>query len=405
MLVWLGAPLPAIPQDSTDTGPFAPTASSVDELLAQQDDFGRFLAEQEQLFEDYRAEITAEYDAWVRADSLAFESFRREIEAKWGTFEGSTDKDWVEYSNDRDTRTVVDFERGEARVEVLLTPEEAAGDPQAALDRLESAVQDLVVDRGTTLDYEVLDEKPEPLGPEPVLAQQLATAEDEPVTAANAADFSRQVVKAEAIERVPVRSEGGGQRVRATVVVPLVPNHLKVRAKRYVPKVREMSVKYHLDPRLVFAIIHTESFFNPKARSHVPAFGLMQLVPSSGGRDAYRHIHGEDRVVTANYLYDPDRNIEMGCAYLDVLMSRYLDGIDNVDSRYYCAISAYNTGVGNVNRTFTGGTRTEPAIRRINRMSSEDVLETLKTDLPHQETRDYIARVLDRMKYYEEWGA
>ena len=402
-LTLLGVPDSAIPQGTSD--PFAPTAQTIDDFLAQQGSFEDYLAEQEKLFDDYSAQVTAEYEDFVRADSLAFANFQREVEAKWGTFAGSTPKDWVEYSDEKDARTIVDFEKGEARIEVILPAEEVAGNSRVALDALEKAVENLVSDQGTTMDYPVEDQAPQTLSPEPVLANQLATEGEKAVTPRNAEEFSKEVVKSGAVSQVSVRTPDGTRKIKTTVVVKLVPNHLRVRAEKYVDRVRRMSAKYHLDPRLVFAMIHTESYFNPKARSPVPAYGLMQLVPSSGARDAYRHIYGEDKVVTPNFLYDPDKNIEMGCAYLDVLLSRYLKSVSDVDSRHYCAISAYNTGVGNVNRTFTGNTKTKPAISRINQMRSDEVLEKLKAELPHQETRDYIARVLERMKYYEEWGA
>jgi membrane-bound lytic murein transglycosylase C len=154
----------------------------------------------------------------------------------------------------------------------------------------------------------------------------------------------------------------------------------------------------------VFAIIHTESYFNPKARSPAPAYGLMQLVPTSGARDAYNFVYKKDMVVSPNYLYDPVNNIRLGCAYFRVLLSRYFNDIDHLDSRYFCAISAYNTGAGNVSKAIVGRPKLKPAIREVNKMTPEEVLKKLKRDLPYQETRDYIVRVLERMRYYEEWG-
>ena len=53
-----------------------------------------------------------------------------------------------------------------------------------------------------------------------------------------------------------------------------------------------------INPKLVMAVIHTESAFNPKARSTFKrkngrtghAYGLMQLVPYSGGKEAYNYL-------------------------------------------------------------------------------------------------------------------
>ncbi|GIS72714.1 MAG: hypothetical protein CM1200mP10_22910 [Candidatus Neomarinimicrobiota bacterium] len=53
------------------------------------------------------------------------------------------------------------------------------------------------------------------------------------------------------------------------------------------------------------AIAETESAFNPKAKSHVPAYGLMQLVPKTGARDAYQWIYKKDKYVSGDTFTNP----------------------------------------------------------------------------------------------------
>ena len=75
------------------------------------------------------------------------------------------------------------------------------------------------------------------------------------------------------------------------------------------------------------AITETVASFYPKATSHIPAYGLMQLVPSSGARDAYNYVYKEDIVLKKRYLYKPKNNIELGCAYLGKIRNNWFNGI------------------------------------------------------------------------------
>lgn len=156
-----------------------------------------------------------------------------------------------------------------------------------------------------------------------------------------------------------------------------------------------------MDQPLIYAIIEQESSFNPAAQSWVPAYGLMQLVPKSGGRDAYRYVHKKDVIPTAEFLFDPERNIELGTGYLKLLMSTTFSKVADNDCRMLCAIAAYNTGAGNVSRAIIGNTNISKAIPEINKMSYQQLFNHLKRHLPHAETQDYIQKVTDRMQKYK----
>jgi membrane-bound lytic murein transglycosylase C len=124
----------------------------------------------------------------------------------------------------------------------------------------------------------------------------------------------------------------------------------------------------------------------------------MQLVPTSGGRDAYRRVKGLDAAPSPEYLFDPDHNIELGAAYLGELSSSDFGAIANPVSRDYCVIAAYNTGTGNVLRTF--GRHREDALQTINAMPPANLFETLRTHLPSDETRVYVVRVTDHRREF-----
>lgn len=95
--------------------------------------------------------------------------------------------------------------------------------------------------------------------------------------------------------------------------------------------VREAAERHKVDPALVRAVIETESNWNPAARSHKGAVGLMQLIPSTAMRFG------------VNDAYNPRQNVDAGVKYLKTLLERYHGNLD-------LALAAYNAGEGAVDR-------------------------------------------------------
>ncbi|MBS2022448.1 MAG: transglycosylase SLT domain-containing protein, partial [Deltaproteobacteria bacterium] len=158
---------------------------------------------------------------------------------------------------------------------------------------------------------------PPPPSGTPVLEGQLRSADGKPVTPKNADEFIEKTLAPKLeVDSKPVVGKDGKARVKAKVKVAMVPDHLKIRADRYATQVNAQAAKLGIDPALVFAVIHTESAFNPMARSGAGAYGLMQLLPKQGAHEAYRHLYGKEKVITAEDLYDPDVNIMLGATYL-----------------------------------------------------------------------------------------
>lgn len=178
----------------------------------------------------------------------------------------------------------------------------------------------------------------------------------------------------------------------------MVNDYRHLQAEKYRPLVNRYANRYGISPSLVMAVIRTESNFNPFAVSSAPAYGLMQLVPTSGGRDAYRHAKGKDGVPSKNYLFDAENNIELGVAYLDVLSDNYLGQVQNSISREYCVISAYNTGAGNVLKAFSAD-RTQ-AINMINSMQPPELYQHLRNRLPQHEARRYLLKVVNHRREF-----
>ena len=331
----------------------------------------------------------------------AYEELRREVKSMWCDFITSTRKDWVEYSEDKTGRSRVDFKTGEVQVEVLVPVDRSVVDPGLIKRRLTNEIERIVVDRGKRSDFPAKRESP-PLLPYAALAGQLEDKHGNLVSQENKKQFAQEVLETKPIERTILNTEKG-RTAKARISFSLVPDHIRIRAAKYIEPVRKYSSRFKIQTPLVFAVIHTESYFNPKATSSVPAFGLMQLVPESGGRDAYRYVYGHDRLLPRDYLYDPENNIELGCAYLGLLKNRYFREIQEKRSALYCVIASYNTGAGNLSRSLCGNRQVRCAVEKANRMNADELFEHLTAHLPYEETRDYLKKVSERMSLYREW--
>lgn len=368
----------------------------------------------EQSYEEYKKQKTQDYQQYVNEENKAYEAYvkaekeglkklKKEIEDFWGTgeFKTSTKKEWVEYSEDKKVRTDVDFEKGVATVEVLVDPEELENKAKTTSE-IKKQIEALIQTKGKTKDYSTEYEKPKELSDEPVLKNQIENSKGERVNNSNSNKFADEIVKKE-IKKEIVNGADGKKRAKLSVNITLAPDFIKTRAAKYAPYVKKYCKVYNLPEELVYAVIHTESYFNPKAKSAAPAYGLMQLVPKSGARDAYNFVYGKDKFLTSNYLYKPEENIQLGTAYLSLLMKRNFKNVKDVNTRILCAIASYNTGAGNLSRAYTGGTNPSAALPKINSMSYEENYGYLRYNLPYQETRDYIKKVSQRMAMYKKW--
>ena len=361
------------------------------------------MAKEEEAFRQYSAEVTKQYSDYLAEQERLFKEYTGAIGKKWGKkqVKTSTREEYVAYDAQYGSRRSVNFEEGKAKVEILMTEAEAK-DPKKVQEKLKQQVAQLAVDKGGSDPLE----KQTNVSPEkrPIVAGQLQTPDGKPVTERTAGQFAEQSVQPALVTQQLVTGADGLKRVIVGVQIPLVPDHVKKRATEFRGNVRSQATRFGIDVTLVFAIMHTESYFNPKAKSPVPAFGLMQLVPKSGARDAFFFAHKKDSLVTGEYLFVAENNIELGTAYLTKLLTVDFRGVTDIKSRMYCAISAYNTGPGNVAKAFTGKRNVTQALPKINAMTSDEVFAHLRKNLPFEETRTYIVKVSERMGMYSEWS-
>lgn len=278
------------------------------------------------------------------------------------------------------------------------------------LAKLNGIVTDTILSIGRPLKVMVfsthdlrLDSTSPPVAKDPLLKNQLRMVDGRPVSQWLVRDFAEEVVGSQPPRTKTVLGADGIERLSVGVEFKLVSNHLEVRARKFHSLVLSYAKNYKLDPALIMAIIHTESMFNPRARSRTPAYGLMQVVPHSGGRDAYRKIYGRKQKLTSKYLYNPKNNIELGVAYFDILKNNYMKAILDPTSRTYCAIAAYNAGASNVGRAFIPKKSIQKATPVINRMEPQEVYARLVDALPYKESQNYVRKVLKRTSLYQEW--
>lgn len=360
--------------------------------------FEDFKKERENELKEFKESYTREYEEFARKEREGIEKLKRELEAYWGKNDTkvSTQKQWVDYTDDKQTRTDVNFEDGTTKIEILLTPEQAKN-KALVKNSMRNAVKDMVYNTCGTYDGtgNELDGG--------VLNGQLQTLSGKPVSTRNAELFADEQTGSSNISYQTVVGSDGTTRIKAEVSIPLVPDHIRVRANKFKTSIDDHAERFEMPRPLIYAIIHTESTFNPNARSYVPAYGLMQIVPRFAGRDAYNFLYDTDTIITAEYLYRPENNIELGTAYFKLLMTHYFKNISDTKCRLLCSIAAYNTGTGNVYKAFKGTGGKSKIFNRINTMSYDELYTHLKENLPYKETRNYIVKVTDKMEQYDLW--
>ena len=329
---------------------------------------------------------------------------RRKVEAAYALLKTNVQKRWgqndtkvanrtvyVKYTQGYKSRVITDFDHGTLTVETVDDT-----DPQgslkatiaaALLTTSDPATVDLFTDKDVTLES----------NRRPYLYGLIHDNHGKSIlTRDQATQFASYLVPAKMQTRSTDTEQGG--KPAMFVRLTMVKNFEAKGAERYRASVDKYAAQYNVSPSLVLAIMRTESNFNPFAVSGAPAYGLMQLVPTSGGRAALKRVQGVDQTPTPEFLFDPDHNIELGAAYLGVLGNTEFHAIDNPDSRDYCVIAAYNTGPRNVTRTFASD-RNE-ALTDINGLPPAALFDKLRTDLPLEETRQYVVKVTGYRKQF-----
>lgn len=130
-----------------------------------------------------------------------------------------------------------------------------------------------------------------------------------------------------------------------------------LKADEFAPEIEAAGEVFGVDPALIRAVMHAESWFEAEAVSHAGAQGLMQLMPDTARRFGVTNA------------FDPVDNITGGAAYLAWLSEKFEQDVTRI-------VAAYNAG--------------ENAVIRFDGVP------------PFPETQEYVRRVSILYRRYRE---
>jgi membrane-bound lytic murein transglycosylase C len=356
-------------------------------------DYEKWQTERDKAINKFTKDNTQKFNKWQLDREEKLKVFKNKMIRKWGSFSEPKNYNWVEYRDGGNSKSVVDFKKGTVTVEVIVK------DGDNSQDELAKAIEKTLSSRGSSSSIPIADSSN--ISNNPILDNIVMDSSGAVIT--DKASFA----KSNSSKYETVKTTSTGKIVK--VSFPLVENYIAKKMKPYLSLIDKYSNLYGIDKAQVLATIHTESYFNPVACSQVGAIGLMQLVPTSGGRDAYKFVTGKSGIPSEKYLYNPENNIKLGCAYIKILKDSYFKKIDSGLSKRYCVIAAYNTGAGNVAKTFNGNIGRAngefsvfKATPIINSLSDIEVYNKMIMQLPYKETRNYLRDVNNRVELYSK---
>jgi len=345
-------------------------------------------------------------DEMAKMQQEETEKYQQEVTETWGEYKDSDEKEWVSYTNDENIRRTVNYETGDVSVELILS--ETSMIEKNVKSLIEKETESLLnTTEAEAFKNDKIAQRVEARLPKNNKNIQwgspkevsLFNTDEKPSLEFNYDGF----IKTSSALKTTARARLKKSKIKGKVIAETklkVDKRFLYKTEQYNKVVRSLAKTQKISPALIYAVIQTESNFNPLAKSPVPAYGLMQIVPGTAGKDATKHLWGDERVLPPSYLYSSINNILIGASYLHVLYYKYLRKIKDPQSRMYCAIAAYNTGATNVARAFIKSRNFNRAVGTINKLTSDQVYRKLVKRLPYRETRHYVKRVTKGMNSF-----
>jgi soluble lytic murein transglycosylase len=156
---------------------------------------------------------------------------------------------------------------------------------------------------------------------------------------------------------------------------------------RYDELIARQARVYSLDEKLVWSVIYEETYFRAWKNGADEEVGLMQVTPTVARMWAketgFQEFEKQTNQNVNEFLSDPERNIQVGCWYLEKLRERY---------RGYAAenamtLAAYNAGASRVEEWTKISANTS-------QMSEQSFLEKINI----ASTKSYVTSILTRYK-------
>ncbi|MBC7006216.1 membrane-bound lytic murein transglycosylase MltC [Photobacterium sp. BZF1] len=317
-------------------------------------------------------------------------SFNGQVKRYWGDNDSlvASKRQYVKYTDGYQSRAHVDFERGVVIVETVAKTEPTK--------HLKEAITTTLLTPDNPGGVDLYSDSAIELSGKPFLYGQVLDNEGKPIEWSWRANrFADYLIDG----KLKKRSERFHQVYY--VEIPMVADHANQRSYKYADIVRDASRRYGIAEDLIYAIIKTESSFNPYAVSHANAYGLMQVVPKTAGADVFKLVKNKPGIPTPEYLFDPARNIDTGTAYFYILRTRYLKDVRDPLSLHYSMISAYNGGTGGVLNTFHTTDR-KRAMNDLNSLQPNQVYWALTNKHRNAEARRYLEKVTAFQKEFNQ---
>ncbi|MGP8308443.1 membrane-bound lytic murein transglycosylase MltC [Vibrio sp. YIC-376] len=339
-------------------------------------------------FANNLAEMPGQFEKDTAAFDSLIDSFSGDIQKRWGKREikYAGKSNYVKYIDNYLSRAEVDFQKGVITIETVSPTE-----PQK---HLKNAIITTLLTPEDPANVDLFSSKEIKLGGQPFLYKQVLDQDKQPIQWTWRANrFADYLIAKE------IKTKDVDFKKAYYVEIPMAVDHLLQRSYQYASIVRRASEKYDIPEDLIYAIIKTESSFNPYAVSWANAYGLMQVVPKTAGRDVFSLVKNRSGQPSPEYLFNPENNIDTGTAYFYILKNRYLKEVSHPTSLEYSMISAYNGGTGGVLSTFDSSDR-KRAMSDLNSLQPNQVYWALTKKHPNAEARRYLEKVTNFKKEF-----